>query len=43
VGACILTKIYSTVQYSTVAEQFEDYVKGIALKQRKEKQVTIRK
>jgi hypothetical protein len=31
------------VQYSTVAEQFEDYVKGIALKKRKEKKVTIRK
>jgi hypothetical protein len=28
---------YQDIQYSTVAEQFEDYVKGIALKKRKEK------
>jgi hypothetical protein len=32
---------YQDIQYSTVAKQFEDYVKGIALKKRKK--ITIRK
>jgi hypothetical protein len=33
----ILRQYRKDIQYSTVAEQFEDYVKGIALKKRKEK------
>jgi hypothetical protein len=28
---------YQDIQYSTVAEQFEDYVKGISLKKTKQK------
>jgi hypothetical protein len=34
---------YQDIQYSTVAEQFEDYVKGIALKKRKEKKSNNKK